>query len=77
MITVIVTICHLVTLDPESKPLTACFDRVAGKIEININACGMLMPGVADWKERSRYAGDDYYLGGIHCVEGDVDLGDI
>ena len=71
MISVVVTLCHLITLDPNSKPLTTCFERVAGKIEISINSCGLLMPGVADWKEKSRYAGDDYFIGAIRCVEGD------
>jgi hypothetical protein len=71
MISVVVTICHLITLEPGSVPVTACFERVAGKVEINLNACVFLQPGVANWKENSRYAGDDYFIGAIRCVEGD------
>ena len=71
MISVVVTLCHLLTVDPGSAPVTACFERLAGKIEINIHACGLLIPGIADWKEKSRYAGDAYFVGAVRCVEGD------
>jgi hypothetical protein len=71
MISVVVTLCHLVTVDPQSTPITACFERVAGKNEISISACGLLMPGIADWKEKSRYASEDYFIATIRCVEGD------
>lgn len=71
MISVVVTLCHLITIDPQSAPLTACFERVAGKIEISLNSCPYLIPGIADWKEKSKYAGDGYFIGAIRCVEGD------
>ncbi len=70
MISVVVTLCHLVTLDPHSAPLRTCFERVAGKIEMNINACGLLLAGVVDWKEKSPYAGDEYVIGAIRCESG-------
>lgn len=71
MISVVVTLCHLITLDPQSAPLTACFERIAGRIELGKIACPFLMPGVIDWKEKSKYAGADYYIGGIRCEDGD------
>lgn len=76
MLSVVVTLCHLVTLDPQSKPLTACFERIAGRIEIGAVACPYLLPGAVQWKESGQYAGNDYYIGGVRCEGGNYEIKD-
>jgi hypothetical protein len=72
MISVVVTLCHLVTVGAGAKSFTGCFERTAAHVEINVNACGTLMPAVADWFSKTEYAdGDEYWISSIRCVEGD------
>lgn len=69
MISVVVTICHLIA--GQHGPFTVCFERLAGKIDLDPRACGLLMPGAIGWKEKSKYAGPRYFLKSVECVEGD------
>lgn len=70
-ITVLATLCHLVTLDPQSAPLTACHNEKLATMDLPLTACGTLMAAVVDWKSKSsRYSGDDWTVAGVRCVLG-------
>jgi hypothetical protein len=74
MIRIVATLCHLVTIDPASHPLTVCHRETIAWLDMNINQCGLLLPGVVDWKGKSaKYAGDDWIIAGVQCTENLVD----
>lgn len=72
MVSIVVTLCHLVTVDPAKLTITACFERIAAKVPMqNVNQCGMQLAKVADWFGKSEYADGTYFIGAIKCAEGD------
>jgi hypothetical protein len=71
VLTVVATLCHLVTVDPAEPPVMSCFETVAGQVEGSSDKlCGLMQPGLAQWKANSRFADDEYGIERWRCEIG-------
>lgn len=75
IITVAVTICHTLTATagmPVPGPTDVCEERIIMKTDDtgSLTAC-INQPALADWKAKSLYAGEQWWIKKIRCVPGD------
>ena len=66
-ISVVVSICH--ALSGITSPV--CHEEIVVKDEMPMQACMISQAAIADWKERSKYRGDQWTIGRIKCAIGD------
>lgn len=68
MITLVAVVCH--ALGTISAPV--CHEEVVVKKEAEMMTCmRMAQPVVADWKEKSKFSGDQWTVVGVACRPGD------
>jgi hypothetical protein len=74
-ITVVAVMCHtLGAITPQSVdtlPDSVCREVIVIKDEMPMQSCMLSQPALADWKERSVYRGDQWWISRIKCVPGD------
>lgn len=63
---ILVTVCHLITLG--STPTPACHQVIAAQHRDRDEVCSLAQPGIAQWKANSKFADDEFYIGGWQCV---------
>ena len=63
---VLVTICHLVTLGDVQRPV--CHEEIATSGRTHMEACQLAQAGIAQWWGNSRWSDEDYEIGGWRCV---------
>jgi hypothetical protein len=68
-ITVVAVICHM--LSPIPEPV--CHEEIVVKDDMSMQMCMLAEPGVAEWKERSIYRGDQWRILRIMCKPGDYE----
>jgi hypothetical protein len=66
-ITVVALLCH--SLAGISGPV--CHEEVVVKNEMPMQLCALAQPLIADWKEKSRFSGEQWNVVGFHCEDGD------
>lgn len=71
-VTVVALMCH--TLG--SIPQPVCREEIVIKDDMPMQACFLSQPALADWKSKSIYQSDSWYIGRIRCVPGDYVLRD-
>lgn len=70
MITIVATLCHLVPAPAgDAKVIPLCHETVLHEVE-TLPECVHAWAGIADWKMKSRYAGDDWIISNIRCMPG-------
>jgi hypothetical protein len=68
IVTVAATVCHM--LGTISQPV--CREEIVTKTDMPMQACMMgSQIGVADWKEKSIYRGDNWHVSRIRCIPGE------
>lgn len=74
-ITVVAVLCHtLGAIKPEfvdTSPDPVCREIIVIKSDMPMQACMLSQPALADWKERSIYHGDQWWISRIKCVPGE------
>jgi len=74
-ITVVAVMCHsLGAATPQSVgnlPDPVCREVIVIKNDMPMQSCMLSQPALADWKERSIYRGDQWWIIRIKCVPGD------
>lgn len=64
--TVLATICHVILVGTVQTP--ACHQEIAGQHLDRAVACNLAQAGIAQWKANSKFADDEFYVGGWQCV---------
>lgn len=64
--TVLATICHVILVG--NTETRACHQVIAGQHLDRTVACTLTQPGLAQWKANSKYADDEFSIGGWQCV---------
>ena len=75
-ITVVAVMCHYDRSDRpacRSAPLPdpVCREVIVIKDDMPMQSCMLSQPALADWKGRSIYRGDQWWISRIKCVPGD------
>jgi hypothetical protein len=74
-ITVVVVMCHTIgAFVPESVgtlPDPVWREVIVIKDDMPMQSCMLSHPALADWKERSIYRGDSWWISRIKCVPGE------
>jgi hypothetical protein len=74
-ITVVAVMCHaigaVVAQSVDSLPDPVCREVVVIKNDMPMQSCIFSQPALADWKERSIYRSDQWWISRIKCVPGD------
>lgn len=63
---IIVSICHTIIVGTVAMP--ACHMEIAFKHRTRVEACTLAQMGIAQWKGNSKFADDEFYIGGYSCV---------
>jgi hypothetical protein len=66
-ITVVALMCHTLA----SIPQPVCREEIVVKDEMPTQACMLSQAALADWKEHSIYADEQWAIGRVKCVPGD------
>jgi hypothetical protein len=73
--TVVAVMCHTInaaiTQSVGILPDPVCREVIVVKDDMPMQACLLSQPALADWKERSIYRGDQWWINRIKCVPGD------
>jgi hypothetical protein len=73
MITVVVVMCH--QLANIAAPV--CHEEIVVQDDMPMQACLLAWPpAIADWKSKSKYAGDQWTVAKIRCIPGNYELRD-
>jgi hypothetical protein len=72
MITVVALMCH--QLAGISSPV--CHEEIVVQDDMPMQACLLAQPALADWKSKSKYAGDQWTIARIRCIPGNYELKD-
>jgi hypothetical protein len=65
-ITVAVTLCHALAV---GTPSTTCREEVVMESD-TMQACLLSQPAVAEWKDKTIFRADEWYVARIKCVIG-------
>lgn len=67
MITIVTLMCHIINLG-----IPLCHEEVVAKIEMSMMACQIgHQQIVSDWKEKTKFKGDQWTVAMIHCYPGE------
>ena len=66
-ITVVVVICHALA----GISSDVCHEEIAAKDDMPMQACMISQAAIADWKEKSKFRGDQWHIARIRCIPGD------
>ena len=74
-ITVVAVMCHtlgaITAQSVGSLPDPVCREVIVIKDEMPMQSCMLSQAALADWKGRSIYCGDAWWISRIKCVRGD------
>jgi hypothetical protein len=74
-ITLVAVMCHTIGASfPMSVGTLAdpvCREVIVVKEDMPMQSCMLSQPALADWKERSIYRGDQWWISRIKCAPGD------
>ncbi len=74
-ITVVAVMCHtldaFITQSVGTLPDLVCREVIVVQDDMPMQSCILSQPALADWKERSIYRGDQWWVSRIKCVPGD------
>ena len=74
-ITVVAVMCHtigaFVAESGSTAPGPICREVIVIKNDMPMQACMLSQPALAEWKDRSMYRGDQWWISRIKCVPGD------
>jgi hypothetical protein len=74
-ITVVAVMCHtLGAITPQAVdtlPDPLCREVIVIKEDMPMQSCMLSQPALADWKERSIYRSDQWWISRIKCIPGD------
>jgi hypothetical protein len=74
-ITLVAVMCHTIgatiAQSVDSLPDPVCREVIVIKDDMPMQSCIFSQPALADWKERSIYRGDQWWISRIKCVPGD------
>jgi len=63
---IIVSVCHTILVGSVQTP--ACHEEIAFQHRTRTEACMLAQMGIAQWKGASKFADDEYYIGGYRCT---------
>ena len=73
--TVVVVICHAIggtiAQSVDTSPDSVCREVIVIKNDMPMQSCMLSQPALADWKQRSIYSGDQWWISRVKCVPGD------
>jgi hypothetical protein len=73
-ITVVAVMCHTlgaaIAQSVDILPDPLCREVIVVKDDMPMQACMLSQPALADWKERSIYRGEQWWISWIKCVPG-------
>jgi hypothetical protein len=73
--TVVAIMCHTIsatiTQSVGTQPDLVCREVIVIKDDMSMQACMLSQPALADWKERSMYRSDQWWISQVKCVPGD------
>ena len=69
IISVVASVCHI--LGSIAAPV--CHEEIVVKDDMPMQACLLSQAALADWKNRSKYSGDQWKIGRIRCIPGDYE----
>jgi hypothetical protein len=82
-ISIVAILCHALAAVPSpgglADPGYVCHEELVMKTEMenSILACAMSQPALADWKMKSKFASDQWWIKKIKCVPGNYVLKDM
>lgn len=71
-ISIVATLCHSLA----AIPAPVCREEIVIKDEMPMQACFLSQPALAEWKSRSIYRSEAWFVMRIKCVSGEYVLRD-
>lgn len=69
--TVVAVLCHSLAGIP-----AVCHEEIVAQQNMPMQQCMMGQPELADWKEKSRFRGEQWHIARIRCIPGDYQVKD-
>jgi hypothetical protein len=73
--TVVAIMCHTISAtimqSVDTQPDSVCREVLVTKDDMSMQACMLSQPALAEWKERSIYRGEQWWISQVKCVPGD------
>lgn len=66
-ITVVVSICHALAGISSS----ICQEAIVAHDDMPMQACMISQAAIADWKEKSKFRGEQWHIARIRCIPGE------
>lgn len=70
IVTIVAVLCQNLAGVPASQPVIVCHEEIVVQGEMDMSACFVSQPGIAEWKMQSRFRSQDWEVARIRCIPG-------